>query len=273
MPSSDTSLFLSQKSKHFTLSILFRSFVALAIISFCPLPTLSLPLHKDTSWPVDMVSDLSAYSKYIKPRNPDLARNLRQSANRLKAARLLYPEYPRIKGTEVEERYRNALPTMEDLKALKRAADKYPSRSPDKALYAAIYCMRQIGRDSERAWQLAPTGPLTEAKHIIDEATATVDRNVGKRDPARIPVMLASAYYYLHSGREKLAYGTAKEAIAMANNKFGAGSRQLVSTIKYASLIFHSTKRKPEFKRLLKYNRKISTDPFTRANTKADFYF
>ena len=245
----------------------------LIFLTLFPSPARAVPLHKNSSWPVDMVKDLSSYSMYIKKRNPDLARSLRQAANRLKAARLLYPDYPRIKSSETEERYCNALPTMADLKLLTRAANKYPKRSPDKALYASIHCMREIGSDSERAWKLAPTGPLKEAKQIIDRSTVVVDKNVKKRDPARIPVMLASSYYYLHSGREKLAYTTAKAAIDMARNRFGAGSRQMVSTIKYASLIFHSTRKNKEFKRLLKYNRKISTDPFTSVKSKADFYF
>lgn len=233
----------------------------------------NIPIYNDSAWPVDVVSDLLTYSDFIDKQDAGKARSLRQAANRLKAARLLYPGYPRLKGKAGAKRYNNCLPTLEDLKLLTVGADSFPEKSPDKALYASIYCMRMIGRGDERYWKVAPSGPISESRKIVNDALKIVNENADANDPAKIPVLLAEAYFFMHSGRKSESFRIANQAISLAKNRFGAGSRQLVSTIKYASLIFTSSKKGKEFKRLLKYHRKISTDPFTRANTKADFYY
>ena len=249
------------------------TFLAAMLLAAQPASSKEVPLHIDSTWPVDVAQDLRSYSKYVAKQDSGKARTLRQAANRLKAARLLYPSYPKLKTKLNNKRFRNCLPKLEDLKLLRKAADYYVGKSPDKAIYASIYCMRLIGRDSERSWKVAPTGPIKESKAIVDKAYIVVDENVGKRHPARIPILLARAYFYLHSGQEKLAILEANEAITTAKTRFGSGSRQLVSTIKYTSLIFTYTKQHDKYDRMLTYERKISTDPFTRAKTKADFYY
>ena len=232
-----------------------------------------VPVHKRNSWPVDVASDLSQYSIYVELKKPQLSRSLRQAANRLKAARLLYPDYPNLSTGEKNKRYQNCLPTIADLKLLKQAAASYPYRSQDKAIYASIYAMRLIGRDSERYWKVAPEGPISEMREIINDALLTLNTNVSKKHPSRIPLILAKAYFYLHTGRQEKALRMTRLAILMAREHYGKGSRQGLSAIKYSSLIFDCTDRKDEFLKKLKNAMDEEKIAPAKLNSKDDFYY
>lgn len=232
-----------------------------------------VPVHKKKSWPVDIVSDMTKYSSYLEMDEPELSRSLRQASNRLKAARILYPEYPNVSTKRKTKRYQNCVPTIDDLKLLQKAASYYHFRSADKAVYASIYAMRLIGRGSERYWKTAPNGPISEMRRIINNALLTLNTNVNKKHPSRIPLILARAYYFLHTGREEKAYRMAKLSILLARKNFGKGSKQELSTIKYSSLIFNSTDRQVEFAKRLDQAIKESKVSKEKLTSKDDFYF